>query len=101
FSFQRVLFRHFGELGDSECLRQQVVAYSEIACLVAIWTIDYVTRRFNASLARLKSLWGSTFAETTPNAISRSEPEPRNQPERLPTSLATGGSQFRYGLGIT
>jgi hypothetical protein len=34
--------------------------------------LDYVTRRFNASSAGLKSSWGCTFAETTLNAISRS-----------------------------
>jgi len=31
---------------------------------------DYVTRRFNASSAELKSSWGCTFAETPSCAIS-------------------------------
>jgi hypothetical protein len=35
--------------------------------------VDYVTRRFNASSAELKSSWGCTFAETPLNAISRSQ----------------------------
>jgi len=34
--------------------------------------LDYVTRRFNASSAGLKSSWGWTFAGTPLSAISRS-----------------------------
>jgi len=44
--------------------------------------LDYVTRRFNASSAKLKSLWGCTFAETPLNAISRSNWSPKSAEAR-------------------
>jgi hypothetical protein len=44
--------------------------------------LDYVIRRFNASLAELKSPRGWTFAETPLNAIST--PVKRSQPNQVP-----------------
>jgi hypothetical protein len=47
--------------------------------------VDYVTRRFNASSAGLKSRLGSlTFAEAPFSAISRFNCSPRSQPKRAP-----------------
>ena len=52
---------------------------------------DYVTRRFNALSAELKSSWGCTFVETALSAISGFQPQPRvNQNESLSENASHG-----------
>src|SRR6266446_4889600 len=56
---------------------------------------DYVTRRFDASSARLKNSLGWTFAETPPNAISRSNWSPESAELRpLCKAPREDGSRF-------
>jgi hypothetical protein len=62
--------------------------------------VDYVTRRFDASSAELRSSWGCIFAETPLNAISRSNWSPESAEVRRTswTRLVRMVPGFRVGL---